>query len=48
MEGYGLKSEIGRTKRVIENISYNIINQIITIILSFVSRTVFIWGIGIG
>lgn len=48
MEDYGLKSEIGRTKRVIENISYNIINQIITIILSFVSRTVFIWGIGIG
>lgn len=43
-----LKNEIGRTKRAIENISYNIINQIITIILSFVSRTVFIWGFGVG
>lgn len=37
----------GRTEKAIKNISYNIVNQLITIVLSFVSRTVFIWGFGV-
>ncbi len=41
-----LKSK-GRTKKAVLNISYNIINQIITLILSFISRSVFIWGFGV-
>ena len=42
-----LKNEMGRTGKALENISYNLFNQIITIVLSFVSRTVFIWGFGV-
>lgn len=37
----------GRTQKAIKNIYYNIANQMITLILSFVSRTVFIWGFGV-
>lgn len=37
----------GRTHKAIKNISYNIFNQLITLVLSFVSRTVFIWGFGV-
>lgn len=36
----------GRTKNAVKNISFNFINQILTLLLSFVSRTVFIWGLG--
>lgn len=38
----------GRTEKAILNISYNIFNQIITLLLAFVSRTVFIQGFGVG
>lgn len=43
-----VKNETGRTRQAIKNIYYNIFNQIITIILSFISRTIFIWGFGVG
>lgn len=36
----------GRTKKAARNITYSMFNQIVTIVLSFVSRTVFIWGLG--
>lgn len=36
----------GRTKNAVRNIAFNLTNQILTLILSFVSRTVFIWGLG--
>lgn len=36
----------GRTKKAVKNIAFNFINQILTLILSFISRTVFIWGLG--
>lgn len=36
-----------RTKKAVKNIGFNYANQILTIILSFISRTVFIWGLGI-
>ena len=36
-----------RTKNVIINIGFTYAHQILTIILSFISRTVFIWGLGI-
>lgn len=38
----------GRTKKAFLNISYSLMNHIIILILSFVSRTVFIWGFGVG
>ena len=38
----------GRTNKAILNISYNLVNQIITLVLSFISRSVFIWGFGVG
>ncbi len=37
----------GRTDKAIKNVAFNLINQVLTLILSFVSRTVFIWGIGV-
>lgn len=37
----------GRTHKAIKNISYNIVNQLVTLILSFVSRSIFIWGFGV-
>ena len=36
----------GRTKNAIKNIAFNFTNQALTLILSFASRTVFIWGLG--
>ncbi len=36
----------GRTKKAVKNIAFNFTNQILTLILSFISRTVFIWGLG--
>lgn len=36
----------GRTKKAAINVTFNLANQILTLILSFVSRTVFIWGLG--
>ncbi len=36
-----------RTDKAIKNVAYNFINQILTLILSFVSRSVFIWGLGV-
>lgn len=36
----------GRTQKAVKNIAFNFTNQILTLILSFVSRTVFIWGLG--
>jgi len=38
----------GRTNKAIKNIVFNVINQIITLVLSFISRWVFIKGFGIG
>lgn len=40
-------SNKGRTQKAIKNIYYNIANQIIILVLSFVSRSVFIWGFGV-
>lgn len=37
----------GRTQKAITNIFYNIMNQIIMLFLSFISRSIFIWGFGI-
>ena len=37
----------GRTKKAIVNMSFNIANQIINILLQFISRSFFIWGFGI-
>ena len=37
----------GRTQKAITNIFYNIINQVIMLFLSFISRSIFIWGFGI-
>ena len=39
--------EKGRTKRSIINIGFNFANQIITLALSFISRTVFIHTLGV-
>ena len=36
-----------RTTKAVINIGFNYANQILTIVLSFVSRTVFIWGLGV-
>lgn len=36
----------GRTKKAAMNVAFNFLNQILTLILSFVSRTVFVWGLG--
>lgn len=36
----------GRTQKAARNITYNIFNQIVIILLSFISRSVFIWGFG--
>ncbi len=36
----------GRTKKATINVAFNLAQQILTLILSFVSRTVFIWGLG--
>ena len=36
----------GRTKYAVKNIAFNFTNQILTLLLSFASRTVFIWGLG--
>ena len=43
-----MKNNNGRTNKAILNISYNLVNQILTIVLSFISRSVFIWGFGVG
>ena len=40
--------EKGRTKKAAINIAFNFLNQFLTLILSFISRTVFIWGLGVG
>ena len=37
----------GRTHKAITNIFYNILNQMVMLFLSFISRSVFIWGFGI-
>lgn len=37
----------GRTHKAIANIFYNILNQMVMLVLSFISRSVFIWGFGI-
>lgn len=37
---------MNRRYNAIKNIIYNIGNQILTLILAFVSRTIFIWGLG--
>lgn len=37
----------GRTKKAVKNIAYNMINQVLGLVLTFISRTVFIWGFGI-
>jgi len=39
--------EKGRTKKSIINIGFNLANQIVTIALSFISRTVFIYTLGV-
>lgn len=39
--------ETSRTKKVIRNVKYNFMNQFLVLVLSFVSRTVFIQYIGI-
>ena len=36
-----------RKKKSIRNITYNLVNQSIALILAFLSRTVFIWGFGV-
>ena len=36
----------GRTKKAAMNVAFNFLNQILTLSLSFVSRTVFVWGLG--
>lgn len=43
-----MKKDIGRTQKAAKNIGYNLINQIISLTLSFVARTVFIEGFGVG
>lgn len=48
MEGIiRMQKNNGRTRKAALNISYNIFNQILMLILSFISRTVFIWGFGV-
>lgn len=42
------KKAVGRTEKAIINISYNILSQVITLLLAFVSRTIFIQGFGVG
>ncbi len=39
--------EASRTKRVTQNITYNIFNQILSLLLSFISRSVFIYYLGV-
>lgn len=43
-----MEKKDSRTHKAVKNISYNILNQLITLVLSFISRTVFIWGFGVG
>lgn len=38
----------GRTEKAIKNITFNISNQIVTLLLSLISRSVFIKGFGLG
>ena len=37
----------GRTISAAKNFKFNMLNKIVTIILSFISRTIFIWGFGV-
>lgn len=37
----------GRTKKAVVNITFNLSNQIVNLILAFISRSVFIWGLGV-
>ncbi len=36
-----------RTNQAVKNITFNFTNKILTLILGFISRTVFIWGLGV-
>lgn len=38
--------EVGRTKKAAINVAFSFMNQLLTLILSFISRTVFVWGLG--
>lgn len=40
-------SKESRTKFAVKNIVYNVFNKILTLVLAFVSRSVFIWGFGV-
>lgn len=37
----------GRTQKAVKNVVFNFVNQVVTLLLAFVSRTVFIWGFGV-
>lgn len=39
--------EASRTKRVTQNITYNVVSQILSLLLSFISRSVFIYYLGV-
>jgi len=43
----GMKNEENRTRKALRNILWNYGNQFLTLLLSFASRTVFIWTFGV-
>lgn len=45
-EGICTDMNEGRMQKASRNIVFNFLNQLLTLILSFVSRSVFIWGLG--
>ena len=47
-EGASLYMEESRTKKSLRNILFSLGNQIVTILLGFVNRSVFIWTLGVG